>query len=90
MENNALKMDPRDNVVVSIRNIKKGDAVVVTGEEVLKAAQDVEMGHKIAIVPIKSGTPVVRYGEPITRAAADIQPGDWVHLHNTRSDLNQG
>jgi len=87
MENNALKINPADNVVVTIRNVKKGDAVVVAGEALFKSAQDMEMGHKIAISLIKSGSPVIRYGEPILKATRDIQQGEWVHLHNTQSEL---
>ncbi|MFA5079704.1 MAG: UxaA family hydrolase [Dehalococcoidia bacterium] len=87
MENNALKINSADNVVVAIRNVKKGDPVVVAGETLFKAAQDVELGHKIAISLIKSGSRVIRYGEPILKATCDIQQGQWVHLHNTQPEL---
>lgn len=87
MENNALRINPADNVVVAIRNVKKGDAVVVNGETLFKAAQDVDSGHKIALGPIKAGSQVIRYGEPILKATCDIQQGEWVHLHNTQPEL---
>ncbi len=87
MENNALKINPADNVVVAIRNVKKGDPVIVAGERLFYAAQDVELGHKIAISLIKSGSQVIRYGEPILKATVDIQQGQWVHLHNTQPEL---
>ena len=87
MKDNALKMNPADNVVIAIRDIKAGEAVVVGGKELLKAAQNVGMGHKIALTQIKTGSPVLRYGEAITKAKSDIQSGEWVHLHNTEADL---
>jgi altronate dehydratase len=87
MENNALKINPADNVVVAIRNVKKGDPVVVAGETLFEAAENVELGHKIAISLIKAGAQVMRYGEPILKATRDIQQGEWVHLHNTQPEL---
>jgi len=87
MMDNALKMNPADNVVIAIRDIKKGDAVVMDGKELFKATQNIEMGHKIATGPIKNGMPVIRYGEAITKATTDIRQGEWVHLHNTQSEL---
>lgn len=87
VENSALKINPADNVVVAIRNIKEGEPIVVNGQTLFKAAQNVEIGHKIALGPIKIGDPVIRYGEAITRATCDIRQGEWIHLHNTQSAL---
>ncbi len=88
MTNNVLRVNPVDNVVVAIRDIKEGDSVILDGKELFKAAQKVEMGHKVALSKIKAGMPVVRYGEAITTASCDIYPGMWVHLHNTRAELD--
>jgi altronate dehydratase small subunit len=32
---------------------------------------------------------VVKYGIPIGRATRDIAPGEWVHLHNCASYLDE-
>jgi len=84
MKNNSIKIDEKDNVVVAVRNVKQGDPVIANGEQILNAAEDVTLGHKIAIMPIGSGEKVYRYGEPIVEAIKDINKGEWVHVHNTR------
>ncbi len=83
-KNNALKISPADNVAIAIREIKKGEPVIVDGTEMCLAAEDIPASHKIALETIAAGRPVVRYGEPIVVATSDIGVGHWVHLHNTR------
>jgi altronate dehydratase len=82
MKDNALKINPADNVAIAIRAVKKGEQVIIGGARVLDAAQDIEASHKIALVPIRKGGAVIRYGEPIIQAMMDIQQGEWVHVHN--------
>ncbi len=84
MKNNALKINENDNVVIATRLVKKGEAVVVDGERLFEAAEDVEAGHKIALAPIAAGAHVYRYGEPIVEAKLAIERGEWVHVHNTQ------
>lgn len=54
--------------------------------ETVVARADVALGHKIARRLIPRGERVVKYGMPIGSSTAQIQPGDWVHLHNMKSD----
>jgi len=82
MKDNALKVNPADNVAIAIRAIKKGEAVIINNARVLDAAQDIEASHKIALVSIKKDDSVIRYGEPIIRAMVNIGQGEWVHVHN--------
>ena len=84
MENNALKINEEDNVVIAIHDIKQGEVVVVDGQELLEAAGDIETGHKIAIAPLSTGEKVYRYGEPIVEATSPVKLGEWVHVHNTQ------
>jgi len=84
MNNNALKVNPRDNVVIAIRQIVKGEDVVVDGVKLLSVAEDVAASHKIALSDIKAGGNILRYGEPIVQARDDISKGQWVHVHNTQ------
>jgi altronate hydrolase len=84
MNNNALKVNPRDNVVIATGQITKGEDVVVDGVKLLSAAEDIAASHKIALVDIKAGGAVIRYGEPIVQARDDISRGQWVHVHNTQ------
>lgn len=81
----VLVLNPEDNVVVCRRDIKAGDRLVMDGEVVV-ARCDVALGHKIARRPIHAGAPVVKYGMAIGSSTSEIQAGDWVHLHNMKSD----
>ncbi len=45
MKSNALKIDKSDNVAIATQSIKKGDQVVVSGEILCKAVEDIEMGQ---------------------------------------------
>ncbi len=84
MENNALKIHENDNVAIAMQNMRKGEQVVVNGTPLCEALEDVEAGHKIALVSLGSGETVYRYGEPIVETTRDIQRGEWVHVHNTQ------
>jgi altronate hydrolase len=83
-QSNAVILHESDNVAVAVRPVRAGEAVVVNGEKRLTAAEDVEVGHKIALVSIASGETVYRYGEPIVEATRAIEAGARVHVHNTR------
>jgi hypothetical protein len=84
MKNTALKISENDNVVIATQPISKGDDVVVNGERLFEAAEDIQAGHKIALVPLDAGENVIRYGEPIVQATRAIGRSEWVHVHNTQ------
>ena len=83
MKNNALSVDPSDNVVVALTDIAEGGQVLAGGEPVCTAAEGIRQGHKIACVPIAKDDKVFRYGEPIVQAIRAIAVGESVHVHNT-------
>ena len=83
-QSNAVVLHEDDNVAVAVRPIGAGEAIVVDGKELLTAAEDVDVGHKVALRSIASGGTVYRYGEPIIEATEAIGPGAWVHVHNTQ------
>jgi len=89
MEYKVIKISPRDNVGVVVQPTPKGKTVTVPGSmEVVTVNQDIPFGHKIALVLIAKGAEIIRYGETICTAAEDIKPGDWVHVHNTISEVS--
>lgn len=91
---NSVIISEKDNVVVAIEPIKKGDLVEFKNSngdiQEIKALDDVEIYHKIALEDIKEEEPVIKYGEHIGFAIRDIKVGEHVHIHNTegrREDL---
>jgi len=87
MRSNAIKVNEKDNVAVAAEPISEGSAVVVGGQALLDAIEEIPFGHKVALSSFGAGERVVRYGEPIVEATQDIEAGSWVHVHNTRPIL---
>ena len=87
MEFRAIKISPRDNVAIAVSPIPAGSNVTVPGSSEVVTNEEIPLGHKIALFPIAKGDEVIRYGEVICGAAKDIRPGDWVHTHNTVSEI---
>lgn len=90
---NANIITEKDNVVVAIEHIEKGNEVEVHGiEDKFVCLDDVKIYHKIAREDIKKGEAVIKYGEHIGFALRDIKKGEHVHEHNTegrREDLRE-
>ncbi len=89
MKSNAVKINEKDNVAIATHNVAKNEAVVVDGQSLLEAIEDIEAGHKIALSAIAPGENVYRYGEPIVEATRAINQGEWVHVHNTQPILGE-
>jgi hypothetical protein len=82
----VILLHPDDNVVFCRRTVLAGEHVVIEGAVDFVAARNVEVGHKIARVALPSGSKVIRYGTPIGSMTAAVAAGDWVHVHNMRSE----
>jgi hypothetical protein len=74
-----------DNVLVSIAPIAAGDRLTIDGRE-LVARQDVAVGHKVARHALIPGDKVLKYGAPIGSMTSAAEAGEWVHMHNMKSD----
>lgn len=80
--NNAIQINDNDNVVVALCNISATDDVCG-----VKALENIDRGHKMALVDIKEGENIVKYGYPIGHATKDIKAGEWIHTHNLKTNL---
>ena len=90
MAHGALMHESTDDVAVVIENVASGDDVkVVTleGEDfgMVKATEDIPLGHKIALRDMGEGKDVIKYGRAIGRTRMDIAKGAHVHTQNVRS-----
>ncbi len=82
----ALKIHPRDNVAVLLKDVGKNERVELDGQAVI-TAEAIMSGHKIAIAHIPEKNNVIKYGYPIGHAACSIEPGQHVHTHNLTTNL---
>jgi altronate hydrolase len=79
-----LRLDPRDDVAVALREIGRGELV----DSGVAALEDVPHGHKIALRAIAPGETVRKFGWPIGRATRAIAAGEHVHSHNLETLLH--
>lgn len=83
-----LRINEIDNVAVALDDIKEGESLSVSGISVT-ALDDIQRGHKIALIDIKNGENIIKYGFPIASAKEDIKAGKWVHTHNAKTNLSE-
>jgi altronate hydrolase len=83
----VLKINENDNVVVALMDLNKDQSIEVDGK-VITLKEDIKRGHKIAIKAINLNEDVVKYGFPIGHAITAIEEGQWIHTHNTKTNLD--
>ena len=90
LEVNLLLHTREDHAGVAITDIKAGEKIYGlfmddhTAIE-LNAAEDIPLGHKLAVRPVLAGEHIVLYGRSAGQATQSIQAGDHVHIHNMKS-----
>ena len=87
MNEKLIRITEKDNVAVAIAPVAE-DEVVSVGDVSLTAQSDIPQGHKIALSDIREGESVIKYGTPIGHATAELRAGEWVHTHNTATNLS--
>ena len=88
---NAFQIHPTDNVATLLDDAAAETVLILGAPEPLKVvlACPIALAHKVALCDIVAGEAIVKYGVPIGVATEYIQRGDWVHLHNCRSALDE-
>mgnify|MGYP000800657483 CR=1 FL=1 len=61
METKYLKINPADNVVVAISDLKAGETITVDGH-VITLKEDVPAGHKVTLKDFAQGENIIKYG----------------------------
>jgi hypothetical protein len=89
-EKRCFQIHADDNVATVLQDVDC-ERLLVLGQiqHEVEAVEAIAMGHKIALKPIVPGTDVIKFGVPIALATTLIAPGQWVHLHNSRSQLDE-
>ena len=86
----CYQIHPADNVAVLLEDCAAGP-LRVAGAKVMtiELRAPIALGHKVATDDLDPGSFVIKFGVPIGVATAPIKVGDWVHLHNCRSQLDE-
>lgn len=82
-----MQINANDNIILALRDLKKSETLDVNGKQI-ELTEDINRGHKIAVSAIKNQENIIKYGFPIGHALTDISPGEWVHSHNTKTNLS--
>lgn len=77
----VLKIHPKDNVVVALASLKKGDKVSAGGQT-FSLVSDIPAKHKFTTDNLESGDAVTMYGILIGRAVQPIGQGDLITTKN--------
>jgi altronate dehydratase small subunit len=88
----AFQVHAADNVATLLGDAPEGSSVAIVGavqKSELTAREKIAMGHKIALAPIAEGEAITKFGVMIGIAMRCIEIGEWVHLHNCRSQLDE-
>jgi altronate dehydratase small subunit len=90
----AMMMNSKDNVATALENLEAGvvASVIFLSQEVIREVttkQAIPFGHKVAMMVIKKGDKVIKYGEVIGTASQNIELGEYVHIHNVKSNRMQ-
>jgi hypothetical protein len=88
----AFQVHASDNVATLLGEAAAGmplEIVGPSGRQDLTAREKIELGHKVALTAIPEGAPIVKFGIVIGIAMRPIARGEWVHLHNCRSRLDE-
>jgi (2R)-sulfolactate sulfo-lyase subunit alpha len=85
-----LVHDRADTVGVAVVDIAAGTEL--TGRDLstnkpltAKAAQDIPLGHKLALKDLAVGDTVIKYGCEIGRIVQPVKAGQLVHVHNLKT-----
>jgi len=85
----SFRINARDNVATLLED--GHGAVEVLGEKPggIEALEEIQAGHKVALEDLRSGDAVIKFGVSIGHATCDIRAGQWIHLHNCASNLDE-
>lgn len=95
---NFIKIHENDNVIVALKEISKGEEIVLESvkqdgsadsKTSVTALETIPAGHKMAVRDIPLHGEITKYGFQIGNAKEEIRAGQWVHVHNIKTALGE-
>ena len=87
MRDAVLKVDPRDNVLIALRNLRKSEQISFAGNPYVLQS-DVPAKHKFAAEELVPGSLVKMYGVVVGTATQLIHSGEIVTSRNLRHETS--
>ena len=91
MATDIIIHDKKDNVgVVVIEKITQNqdcNCWIMENDKSVKiqSKNDIQLGHKIAMVDLNEGDTILKYGHDIGKVVKNIKKGEHVHVHNVKT-----
>jgi altronate hydrolase len=79
----VLQLDPRDNVLVALTDLRKGEAVSFAGNDYVLLS-DVPAKHKFLTLDLPAGGEVVMYGVLVGKNPEPLRRGELLSTRNLR------
>tara|TARA_X000000950_G_C13876640_1_gene645101 strand:+ start:542 stop:2143 length:1602 start_codon:yes stop_codon:yes gene_type:complete len=86
--NKVIKINPNDNLVVALENLKKGEIVSVEDQKIT-LFEDVLQKHKFALDVLKKGDSLFMYGVKVGIANQNIPRGAALSTENIENAFNE-
>ncbi|MBU2912655.1 UxaA family hydrolase [Reichenbachiella agariperforans] len=83
MSNRYVQIDPRDNLIVAIQDLKKNEEISVA-DTILVLKEDVQAKHKFALQDLAEGDLVYMYGVLVGKATTAIEQGRSITVRNMK------
>ena len=80
-QSRVLRLDPRDNVLVALADLRKGERLSVLGKDYI-ALSDVPAKHKFVTQDVAAGGEIIMYGVLVGRAMEALRSGDLLSTRN--------
>ena len=87
MQNSVLKIDPKDNVLIALTDLRKGDRITYADQDSILTS-GVPAKHKFATHDLSVGDDVVMYGVLVGKAREPIQAGEVLTTRNVRHEAS--
>jgi altronate hydrolase len=81
MSKNYIQIDPRDNIIAALADLKKGTSIQINDTEVL-LEEDVKGKHKFALYDFDIEDEIYMYGALVGKATKPIKKGESITIDN--------
>ena len=85
----AFQIHANDNVATLLDDANGEIQILGAQPEKIQLLEKISRGHTVALQEFTAGEAVVKFGVRIGHATKPIARGEWVHLHNLASDLDE-
>src|SRR5215472_5725051 len=79
----VLQLDPRDNVLVALADLRQGERASFQGKEYILLS-DVPAKHKFVTQDVRVGGEITMYGVLVGKTTAALRSGDLLSTRNIR------